>query len=188
MSSFLSMLFSQKHVSLLRKLMSFMAACWFFYYSPLNECTCMHKICYLKISLKAISDSITSQMRILAIILKLYLFDTACIMIHWVCDIGQTHLPQWEHKMRKVVYDVTRRQTEWQSGQVAQYLKLSTLYCLAMFCLWFSSTCLNLVSRPRSWTSIFSTYCRSLWVRWSSTWMDWVIFCTWNDRLSRWTE
>lgn len=64
--------------------------------------------------------------------------------------------------------------------QAAQYLLLGTLYCLAMFCLWFSSTCLNLVSSPRSWTSIFSTYCRSLWVRWSSTWMDWVMFWTWG--------
>lgn len=57
-------------------------------------------------------------------------------------------------------------------------LLVSTLYCLAMFCLWFSSTWRNLVSRPRSWTSIFSTYCRSRWVLWSRTWMDWVMFWT----------
>lgn len=44
---------------------------------------------------------------------------------------------------------------------------------------WPSSTSLNLFSRLLSWTSIVSTNFRSLWVRWSRTSMDWLMFWTW---------
>lgn len=54
-----------------------------------------------------------------------------------------------------------------------------TLYCLAMLLSWPSSTSLNLFSRLLSWTSIVSTNFRSLWVRWSRTSMDWLMFWTW---------
>lgn len=68
-------------------------------------------------------------------------------------------------------------QPHW-SGWAHAFVR--TLYCLAIFCLWLSSTCLNLDSRPLNCTSILCTYCRSFWVLWSRFWMDWVIFWTWE--------
>lgn len=113
-----------------------------------------------------------------------YLFAPTCSMgLRWVTWVRRTQREHADKRGQGVCDDVA--QTEMGADSVVQRAGVGTLYCLAMFCLWFSSTCLNLVSRPRSWTSIFSTYCRSLWVRWSSTWMDWVMFWTWGGRRTR---